>query len=53
MNGQPNDAPERALNPQAIAPVPAKQRMYCSIRRELWENRSIYVAPLALSKSVT
>jgi ABC-2 type transport system permease protein len=49
MNGQPNDAPERPLNPQAVAPVPVKQRMYWSIRRELWENRSIYVAPLAVA----
>jgi ABC-2 type transport system permease protein len=25
------------------------QRMYWSVRRELWENRSIYVAPLAIA----
>jgi ABC-2 type transport system permease protein len=49
MNDQPNDAPDHPAKPQAIAPVPAKQRMYWSIRRELWENRSIYVAPLAVA----
>jgi ABC-2 type transport system permease protein len=49
MNGQANDAPERPLNPPVVAAVPAKQRMYWSIRRELWENRSIYVAPLAVA----
>jgi len=49
MNGQANDAPERALNPPVLAGVTPKQRMYWSIRRELWENRSIYVAPLAVA----
>src|SRR5205807_10302029 len=28
-------------------PFPATQRIYWSIRRELWEHRSIYIAPLA------
>ena len=27
--------------------VPPKQALYWSVRRELWENRSIYMAPLA------
>src|SRR6266436_1715271 len=27
--------------------IPATRRLYWSIRRELWEHRSIYVAPLA------
>jgi ABC-2 type transport system permease protein len=49
MNGQPNDAPERPLSPPAIAALPVKQRMFWSIRRELWENRSIYAAPLAVA----
>ena len=36
---------------QTIAPVPMPwtQILYWSIRRELWENRSIYIAPLAIA----
>jgi len=49
MNTQMNRMPEsyrdpRTSDPQAIAPA---QRLYWSVRRELWEARSIYVAPLA------
>jgi ABC-2 type transport system permease protein len=29
--------------------VTATQRFYWSVRRELWENRSIYIAPLAVA----
>ena len=29
--------------------VPATSPMYWSVRRELWENRSIYIAPLAVA----
>jgi len=29
--------------------VPAARRLYWSVRRELWENRSIYIAPLAVA----
>ena len=29
------------------AAIPTSRRMYWLIRRELWENRSIYIAPLA------
>jgi ABC-2 type transport system permease protein len=29
--------------------IPLTRRIYWSIRRELWENRSIYVAPLAVA----
>jgi ABC-2 type transport system permease protein len=34
---------------RAIAPaaIPAARRMYWSLRRELWEYRSIYIAPVA------
>ena len=49
MNGQATDAPDHPAKPQAIAPLPTKRRMYWSIRRELWENRSIYLAPLAVA----
>jgi ABC-2 type transport system permease protein len=33
----------------APAAVPAMQALYWSVRRELWENRSIYIAPLAVA----
>jgi ABC-2 type transport system permease protein len=48
MNSQSNVMPEFPLESQRVAPVvitPAR-RMYWSVRRELWENRSIYIAPL-------
>ena len=49
MNTPSNVMPESSVESQAMAPahVPAARRMYWSIRRELWEYRSIYVAPLA------
>ena len=49
MNTQANTIPESPLESQAAAPVAisATQRMYWSVRRELWESRSIYIAPLA------
>jgi len=48
MNTLSNSMPESSANPQ-IAPtvISPARRMYWSIRRELWENRSIYIAPLA------
>ena len=33
-------------DPQVIA---ATRPLYWSVRRELWENRSIYIAPLAVA----
>ena len=30
-------------------PIPWRRAMYWSLRRELWENRSIYLAPLAVA----
>jgi ABC-2 type transport system permease protein len=49
MNTQWNAIPELPRDSQGTAPVPvsATRRMYWSVRRELWENRSIYIAPLA------
>jgi ABC-2 type transport system permease protein len=29
--------------------IPASRRFYWSVRRELWENRSLYLAPLAVA----
>ncbi len=38
---------ETALGPAAGTPEPSRTRpFYWSVRRELWENRSIYLAPL-------
>jgi len=41
MNTPPNEALERPTRP-----------MYWSVRRELWENRSIYIAPLIVAAFV-
>src|ERR1700693_4765755 len=48
MNTQSNAVPELPLDSEVIAPaaMSATRPMYWSVRRELWENRSIYVAPL-------
>jgi ABC-2 type transport system permease protein len=48
MNHQSNAVPDSSLEAQgvALAPLSATRPMYWSVRRELWENRSIYVAPL-------
>jgi ABC-2 type transport system permease protein len=47
MNTQTSTVPE-TLESQAVASVPAPvtHPLYWSVRRELWENRSIYIAPL-------
>ena len=41
------------LAPQGIAPaaLPETQPFYWSVRRELWENRYIYIVPLAVAAS--
>ncbi len=48
MNTQSNAVPESALESQVVAPavISATRLMYWSVRREFWENRSIYIAPL-------
>jgi len=33
----------------ADAAIPATRRLYWAVRRELWENRSIYLAPLSVA----
>lgn len=47
----PNAMPESAANSQGIAPAAtsATRPLYWLVRRELWENRSIYLAPLAVA----
>ena len=49
MNTQANAMPESPRESQTAAPadISATQRIYWSLRRELWESRSIYIAPLA------
>jgi ABC-2 type transport system permease protein len=48
MNTQSNAMPESPLGSQAVAPALSQTRpFYWSVRRELWETRSIYVAPMA------
>ena len=51
MNTQSNAIPESHLQSQVIAPadISFTRRMYWSVRRELWESRSIYIAPLAVA----
>src|SRR2546427_3514470 len=50
MNTQSNAMPE-SLDAQRVAPavLSPSRPMYWSVRRELWENRSIYIAPLAVA----
>ncbi|MGA8489240.1 MAG: ABC transporter permease, partial [Terriglobales bacterium] len=50
MNTQSNVVPE-SFDSQGIAPtaLSTTRPIYWSVRRELWENRSIYVAPLAVA----
>ena len=45
----PTNAMPESLDSRGIAPtaMSATRPMYWSVRRELWENRSIYIAPLA------
>ena len=49
MNTQSNIVPKSSLDSQVIAPpaMSITRLIYWSVRRELWENRSIYIAPLA------
>jgi ABC-2 type transport system permease protein len=46
-----NAVPGTSLESQAISPslISPGRRFYWSVRRELWENRSIWIAPLAVS----
>jgi len=51
MNTQSNAGPDSLLDSQAIpaAALSETRPLYWSVRREVWENRSIYVAPLAIA----
>ena len=49
MNTQSNAVPDSPLDERAVAPaaMAATRPFYWSVRRELWENRYIYIAPVA------
>src|SRR5437016_3207571 len=51
MSTHSHAMPESPVESQVGAPavISATRRMYWSVRRELWENRSIYIAPLAVA----
>jgi ABC-2 type transport system permease protein len=51
MTTQSNAVPQHPLDTQEIAPaaISPTRPLYWSVRRELWENRSIYIAPLAVA----
>jgi ABC-2 type transport system permease protein len=44
-----NESPMNDSQTISPAVIPASQRMYWTVRRELWEYRSLYVAPLAVA----
>jgi ABC-2 type transport system permease protein len=48
MNTESNSVPESSFEAPPIAPVPISptRPFFWSVRRELWENRSIYLAPM-------
>ena len=47
MNTQANAISQSPVS--ARAAISPARRFYWSVRRELWENRSIYIAPLAVA----
>jgi ABC-2 type transport system permease protein len=51
MNTQSNTMPESSVQSQATASpdISAARRFYWSVLRELWETRSIYIAPLGVA----
>ncbi len=51
MNTRASAMSESPLESQVAAtvPIPPSRLMYWSVRRELWENRSLYLAPLAVA----
>jgi ABC-2 type transport system permease protein len=54
VNPQTDRSTPYPAGPQPAAPVPMPEPrpMYWSVRRELWENRSIYIAPLVVAAVV-
>ena len=54
MNTPSNAVPEFPVGSRGVAPaaMSATRPMYWSVLRELWENRSIFIAPLAVAAFV-
>jgi ABC-2 type transport system permease protein len=49
MNTQSEAMAPLEANVTVPVAIPASRRLYWSVRRELWENRAIYIAPLAVA----
>lgn len=51
MSTQTNAVPSSSLESQAVAAriIPETRQFYWAVRREFWENRAIYFAPLAVA----
>ena len=49
MNTQSEAMAPLEANVTVPVVIPASRRLYWSVRREFWENRSIYIAPLAVA----
>src|SRR5580658_5566308 len=49
MNTQSDAMAPLEVNVAVPVVIPAGNRFYWSVRRELWENRSLYLAPLAVA----
>src|SRR5438874_9337028 len=49
MNAESNIAPEVPIESAVTDRRYRTRPLYWSVRRELWENRSIYIAPLAVA----
>ena len=52
MNTQPSNTPESTGTSARGYSRSSTQPLYWSVRRELWENRSIYIAPLIVAAVV-
>ena len=49
-DSRPDSPPDPQANaPAAKSPMSNTRPLYWSMRRELWENRSLYLAPLAVA----
>src|SRR5207237_9605263 len=51
MNSESDTSPEMPNESQPTVPaaMPATRPLYWSVWREMWENRSIYIAPLSVA----
>ncbi len=49
MNTRTDALPDSPGGSPVTAPISPARRLYWSVRRELWENRSIYLAPAAVA----